>query len=283
MFNVFDASSFVLSEAENEDIFRNLIWPILISNTRTSLSPRAVFVGGQPASGKTGIRATAIQELGGIIIDGDDLRPFHPQYDLIKRREPLRLTACTGPDSARWIQKCIAAAIDNQISVAVETTMRSPNTVIDTIKRFKAHGFDVEVNVVAVKPMITWRRCCFRRELMLKSGTAVRNVSKEIHDAAAVGVLKAITAIEREGLAPTTRIYDFEGRIIYDAQRTPGRSVEGILREEHGRHLTLVEALAHDSTWSEITEMMKAREAARSEIDEITEYRDADARENNLK
>jgi hypothetical protein len=147
------------------------------------------------------------------------LRCFHPKFDLVKRQAPALLTACTDPDSARWIEKCIAAAIQAHISVAIETTMRSPRVVMETIKAFKENGFHVELNVVAVKPMITWRRCCFRRELMLKHGTAVRNVAKVIHDAAASGVIQTVSLIETIGSPEVSRIYDLEGRLIFDRER----------------------------------------------------------------
>jgi UDP-N-acetylglucosamine kinase len=279
----FDPTSFSLSKSENEKIFRNFIWPVLRADARPSNSPKAVFVGGQPASGKTGIRTAWVQQRGGVVIDGDDLRAFHPQFDVIKREEPLSLTACTSRDSGRWIQKCILSAIQERVSVAIETTMRSPETVVDTIKKFKSAGFDVEVNVVAVKPMITWRRCCYRRELMFKLGTPVRNVPKEIHDAASRGVIATVSAIERETLASASRVYDLEGRIIYEGGRAPRGRVEQILKDEHGRNLSLVESLAHDFTWGEVLNLMKARSADRSELAEVENYREADALENRLR
>lgn len=277
-----DPSSYALSDADNEEIFQTLIWPLISSRARPSASPRAIFVGGQPASGKTGIRSSAIQEVAGIVIDGDDLRCFHPKFDLIKRQNPDLLTACTGPDSARWIEKCIAAAMHAHISVAIETTMRSPRVVIDTINAFKDNGFYVELNVVAVKPMITWRRCCFRRELMLKHGTAVRNVAKEIHDAAALGVIQTVNLVETIGSAQVSRIYDLEGRLIFDRERKSRGVASKILHEEHQRRLTLVESLAHDFTWAEIIEMMRARGAIPADLQEAEGYRVLDAKENRL-
>jgi hypothetical protein len=117
---------------------------------------------------------------------------------------------------------------------------------------------------------------------MLKYGTAVRNVAKAIHDAAASGVIQTVSLIETIGSPQVSRIYDLEGRLIFDRERKSRGVASNILREEHQRPLTLVESLAHDFTWVEIIEMMRARGAIPADIRETEEYRALDARENRL-
>src|ERR1700731_2311094 len=105
-----EPSDHLLSDADNERIFRQTIWPIISDRGIRGQNPVAIFIGGQPASGKTlllGKLSPAINAANAIKIIGDDLRSFHPSYDPLKRYAPLHLTACTGPDSARWIERGI--------------------------------------------------------------------------------------------------------------------------------------------------------------------------------
>ena len=59
-----------------------------------------------------------------MIVNGDDLRRFHPEYDHTMEHNPLAMPEVTAQASGAWIGTSNQWLRDNGITAVVETTLR---------------------------------------------------------------------------------------------------------------------------------------------------------------
>lgn len=69
--------------------------------------PTLVLVGGRPAAGKSRAIARATQGRAGELVplSGDDLRPFHPQFEQLTRDHPWLMPNATAQASGVWVRR----------------------------------------------------------------------------------------------------------------------------------------------------------------------------------
>lgn len=280
----FNPDNFLLSEKENNYIFDKYIWPELSKNSFNDDNHQLLLIGGQPASGKTGLFQLFKSEVrtnGGVAINGDDFRVYHPRFAEIFRNDPLNLTACTGHDSRKWIERALQRCIEMKFSVLMETTMRTPSIVLETLKRFSKERYGIRVDAIAIKPMITWQRCILRREEMFIHQNAVRNVDKEIHDAACLGVIETMESIQSNDLADALYLHSFSEGNLRKILHYTG-DIKTLFEKTHKSRLSKSVGVRHDKRWKKILSMMENRNAHKTEIEEVEKYRLDDLRENDI-
>lgn len=109
--------------------------------------PTLLLLGGQPGAGKsTAIAAISRERVGELVpVSGDDLRPFHDDFELLARDHPWLMSEATAQASGAWVRRCIDHAFDHRHSLLLEGVFRDPLTVAQTIDRFAAAGYRVEV------------------------------------------------------------------------------------------------------------------------------------------
>nr|WP_244426360.1 zeta toxin family protein [Rhizobium sp. PDO1-076] len=64
-----------------------------------------------------------------IRIVGDDLRSYHLNFLAFQRRDPETASQFTQADAGRWTEKLLAAAMERNVNIVFETTMRTPENV----------------------------------------------------------------------------------------------------------------------------------------------------------
>ena len=101
-----DRLRFALPDDEHEDIFQRRVLPKLMPVSESGGAPVAVILGGQPGAGKTRLLGDAEIELQArgatAVVNGDDLRSFHPAYARLQQSDPLSAARYTDHDSGRW-------------------------------------------------------------------------------------------------------------------------------------------------------------------------------------
>lgn len=106
-----DESKEQLPEDWHEAIFQEKIKPVIFKDIETLPFPVAIISGGQPGSGKSRMLALVAQEFEGLhaataaIINGDDLRGYHPFYESYIEQNDQTAAIRTNPDVGRWIKK----------------------------------------------------------------------------------------------------------------------------------------------------------------------------------
>src|SRR5690606_23939959 len=91
--------------------------------------PTLVLLGAQPAAGKSSAAAGLERRHPGgdlVPLTGDELRPFHPDYDEIVAEDPLRMPNATAQASGQWVKRSIDYAEHERHSLLIEGVFRDP-------------------------------------------------------------------------------------------------------------------------------------------------------------
>ena len=105
----------LLDDAALERGYVDLVRPLLFEDLSASAAPELIMVGGQPGAGKTAATVQAVRDLmrhgGGVAyINGDELRPFHPQYAALVAADRSTAADKTGADVGLWVERAIREA-----------------------------------------------------------------------------------------------------------------------------------------------------------------------------
>ena len=207
---------FAVSDGVRRQIFTDRIVPMVLEPARaSSRPPRALVVGGQPGAGKTRALAQIAPPTDFVVVNGDDLRAFHPQYDELMDVQPNLMPDATASCAGTWIQMSLAWAAAQRRNVAWETTFRSGDALIRDTLMFRAASYSVTVTALAVPGQVsllgTVRRYCSQ----VGSYGAGRSVSLSGHDEPFKAALPLLERLPAAVPGITLRIVNRELRQIY--------------------------------------------------------------------
>ncbi len=136
-------------ELENK---KQLLASRYFSNKKFHDQPKAVLLGGQPASGKTRLIAhlNSNTPTDFIIINGDTYRELHPRYEQIQAYYGQDAPNKTQPFSNSLVEFMKEECLRRKLSFIIEGTMRTFGVIESTAKQAHEHGFQVEAHVLAV-------------------------------------------------------------------------------------------------------------------------------------
>ncbi len=264
-----------LPEDRHEHIFQRRVLPSLLPVSGSGGVPIAVILGGQPGAGKTRLLNDASSELQAIgatvVINGDNLRSFHPAYARLQETDPLNAARYTDHDSGRWVEKLIAAAQERRVNLVIESTMRRPDVFIRTGGELRSAGYQIEARALAVPERLSWQGVRQRYEATLAVAGAARFSAREAHDAGAAGMLDTLGRIEQDRLADRVLITTRTGAVLYDNRLENGtwreapRAAE-VVQAERSRPRTSEELREVERVWSGILESMRDRRAPADEL-----------------
>ena len=225
------------SDADLDAIYEARIRPRLFRNATTQLAPSAVLLGGSPGSGKSRsavvVRSLAQpQQLTPII--GDDLRPFHPDYERLLDVDPLAMPDATAAASGRWVEAAIRDAQEHRYPVLIEGTFRRSEVTIDTATSFRAHGFDVHLVALAVPDWESRLGVLDRYVSDHGADRAARFTSLDAHDRSYQAVPDTVDRAIATGVVDRVTILDRQGRTLHDSR--PPSDVAALAALERGRH-----------------------------------------------
>ena len=204
-------------------------------------NPRAVIVGGQPGAGKTATRATRAPQSKFCVVNGDDLRVFHPQYTSIVQQCPERMPDITADLSGKLVAKSIQWLMENRWNVVWETTFRSDAALLRDLHTAVGSGYQVGVYALGVAGEVSLHTTVARwcREMQTHGfGRVVSVVGHDEPYAKAPAVLDQIgSELPTVGVHVSTRSGALLGEDkrpseVLTAARQLGRRAAGRLEEQ---------------------------------------------------
>ncbi|MBR6690234.1 MAG: zeta toxin family protein [Bacilli bacterium] len=188
-----------------------------ISRNCTSVDlPNAIYIGGQPGSGKTVMSMNLKNEIGNIIEIGiDNYRMYHPRYieieNCIKRHWENRtetINDTPGNDIADFTHffagamtdKLIEMGKSNKYNMLLEWGMREPKGPLNSMRDLKKNGYNNVVLFVSTHRDISYNACELRTNIIKNSEHIFRKVPKSFHDLSVESLPDSINYIHEYGL-----------------------------------------------------------------------------------
>ncbi|MGW9159294.1 zeta toxin family protein [Microbacterium sp. NPDC055665] len=211
-----------INEAWIHARFHDMIVPRIFARARPVTDPLWIGIGGQPGAGKTHGRDRALRLNGGIpvtAIIGDDLRPFHPDYQRLTREDPLAMPAATAAASARWVELALEYAREHQYNVLVEGTFRRPEITLGTAAQFHDGGYRTHLVAIAVPPWESQLSSIERFQLDHEAGLTARWTDPAAHDAGVHGTPRTLTAAATSPAIDRITVVTRAGHALFDQTR----------------------------------------------------------------
>lgn len=185
--------------------------------------PRFVSVGGQPGAGKGRVLEEVSDALpGSVIVNGDELRQFHPDYGRLMRADPLRMPEVTASAAGAWVGMANDYLREQGISAVVETTLRQPSVLLREFELFRQAGYETELRVVAVPLEVSRLGTVTRYLEQVKDSGGGRWTPGAHHDVAAAAVPDTVAALVASGLVDRVVVQDRDGTVLLDVRVSEG-------------------------------------------------------------
>lgn len=200
-------NEYKLSEDECNEI-GNKINAIMLSGKEASKCPIAIIDIAPPGSGKTGLNGYACAQFDDsnvVIINSDELKPFHPRIDELAKKYPQYYTKVTNQESNFWTDNLFDATIANKYNVIFEGTGR--NLKLLEKMMHKMQGYKIIVRGMAVNEMNCLMSIIERYEGQVRQKNWGRLVMLNHFYKAYEEMLDNIQAIEQSGLADIVEVY----------------------------------------------------------------------------
>lgn len=262
-----------LSNIERDKIFDTLILPSIIKGLESCKNPTVHILGGQPAAGKSYfIKKLIEQDKNTAIINGDDLRGYHPKYEYFLKHNEKEASDLIQEDINYWIEKAIIEISLKKYSMIVEGTLKNANVPIKTAKLLDNAGYFVNLNVILVNPEISKvdmiKRYLLQKKLIgfarfTKIDAQIETVNKIFSNILEVANQEEVSCLRLlRGEIDNYNLF-YERNYEYDEA-----NLKKILKIEQRRELTIKEIEYVDNSWGCITELLKEYK----ECSEIEEY-----------
>ena len=141
-------------------------------------NPKVVLLGGQPGAGKSGLENMINIKKNYVSISGDDYREYHPRFKEINLEYGRDASKYTQQWAAKITEKLIKELGKEKYNLIIEGTLRTAELPLKEASAFKKAGYEVELNVVVVKPEKSRLGTLERYEAMLKQGKVPRMTPK---------------------------------------------------------------------------------------------------------
>ena len=141
-----------LSEEEHENYY-GTIKRIYTGGKIPVENPIAIIIGGQTGAGKSGIigySTKMFEDDNVVIINSDEIKPFHPQSEEIAKFYPKMYTKITDQESNTWTSKLFEELRREKYNIIFEGTMKNNRIADESITELEELGYTVIVRGMAV-------------------------------------------------------------------------------------------------------------------------------------
>lgn len=259
---------YTLGDEELKNLFKKYVKRHVFSGHKPPQGkPVLALVGAQPAAGKTkAANALAARHPDMVVLIGDELRQYHPDYARAMRENPEIMPEVTAQASGKWIGMSVDYAREKGYNLLLEGTFRNTEMVVGNADKFanrKEGGYTVEVSALAVNADRSLLDSVAR---YLYSGEG-RWTSVAAHDEAYEGVPETLEALEKSLSISRVVVTDRSGKDLYVNERDSNgdwaRPPEAAKFLEHHRNLPFSQEEAREwinDYWSHASEMIRRNE-----------------------
>ncbi len=191
-----------------------------------------IIMGGQPGSGKSNYYAEKDELLNYIVINGDEYRRFHPNYEKILKTDVEHYAERTQAFSNRIAELLISDLSDCGYNLVIEGTLRNADIPIRTCRYLQSKGYEPELVVVACDAEESWTSTISRARLLKVQGLAPRLVPIDIYDDIVNKISNNLETIEREGCFKSISIVARNGNVLYRGNQDMENKAANVLRTE---------------------------------------------------
>lgn len=264
-----------LSDEEHEKIGKE-IQKIMLYDAYPVENPIAIIDIAPPASGKTGLNGFGKEQFvdnNVVIINSDELKPFHPYIDEIAKHYPQYYTKVTDQESNTWTSDLFDRALAEGYNVIFEGTGKNAR-ILDTIKQ-KMKNYKVIVRGMSVNSLNCLISIIERFEYQIERKGWGRLVTMEHFYETYHGMPETIDTIEKSKIVDSVEVYKrgktpFTPIKIYDSKQK-GRYQNAKIAVLEGRKEDEKVVLENcEERISEIIKMTKGRKISEEEKSMLT-------------
>lgn len=207
-----------MSGDELDRIWRRRILPGIEAVAVPCAEPVTVFLGGQPAAGKTRAQRRVVDLYGGgmLPIVGDDFRQYHPDYVRLVREDPVGMPDATARAAGYWTGMAVAYADTHDVSCIIEGTWRNRDTVLSEARRSRDLGRRNHAVVLAVPPVLSRLGLLRRFYMDLYAGRQARWTPPTAHEATVAALPGTVATAAASGLFDRFTVLGRDGGIVHD-------------------------------------------------------------------
>lgn len=196
-----------LSEEEHQRIGNN-INEIMLFCKEPSDNPIAIINIAPPGSGKTGLNGYSLKQIKNgnvVIINNDELKPFHPKAEEIARLYPQYYAKVINQESNPWTDKLFEKAVAERYNIIFEGTGRNLKLLKKMINMMS--DYKIIVRGMAVNEINCLMSIIERYEGQVSQKGWGRIVSLDVFYKAYKEFLDTIDAFEKEHMVDLVEVY----------------------------------------------------------------------------
>lgn len=204
---------YLLPEEQNQYIFEQRIRNTILPFSTSSTNPRAIFLGGQSGSGKSGLTKYLLSSEfstseRAIVINSDALREFHPNFADLQVSSPQQASFLVNPDTIIWQQKLISIAIKTHRNLILDGTLGgNPAPIQATMQMLREAGYDIQISILAIPARLSRFGIYKRYEDQIALKGSGRWVGIETHDRQYKEIPKTLALLESDECIDRIQIY----------------------------------------------------------------------------
>lgn len=210
-------SDYVYEEFEKS---YNELYKSLTHNASAGQSHRALFLGGQPGTGKSRIINKNDLPADYIVINGDDYRKFHPNFKEISTYDIENMATRTQEFVNQCIELLIHDLSDEGYNLVIEGTLRDPQVPVSTCKLLKDKGYNTDLVIMATDATVSWQSTIYRAELLKELELPPRLVPIDKYNYIVNNLADNVAAIEKAGCFDYIRVIDRNNKILFPNDRS---------------------------------------------------------------
>lgn len=241
--NALHDSILINSDINPLQTWNEWIRPSVFNIGEPSDNPVTVFLGGQPAAGKTSGQKLALSLHPGLVpIIGDDYRQYHRNYLQLLDNDSQRMPSVTAKQSGEWTGMCVDYADQNRYSTLIEGTWRNAATVLNEAETAKKLGRNTHAVIVATNPTLSRMGMLARYYGNLAQGTYARWTPIAAHETVVENISQNIQLIVRSELIDRFTVTDRTGTLLFDSEDNNRSNGIGVWMEKFSGELTPYES-----------------------------------------